>query len=95
MVATARRPEQLADLQATYGRNIRPFALDVTHEAQAKKAFQAAISSFGSLDVLVNNAGFGNASPVEDTSLADFRSQIRRIFFGVIMMIESCAPLLP
>ncbi len=83
MVATARKPDQLADLQAAYGENIRAFTLDVTNEAQAKKAFEAAISSFGSLDVLVNNAGFGNVSPVEDTSLADFRSQIETNLFGV------------
>ncbi len=92
VMATARRPEQLADLQATYGGNIHPFALDVTHEAQAKKAFESAISSFGSLDVLVNNAGFGNVSPVEDTSLADFRSQIETNLFGVIIMTKAVLP---
>jgi NAD(P)-dependent dehydrogenase (short-subunit alcohol dehydrogenase family) len=92
VVATARKPEQLADLQAAYGGNIRAFALDVTHEAQAKKAFETAISSFGSLDVLVNNAGFGNVSPVEDTSLADFRSQIETNLFGVIIMTKAVLP---
>jgi NAD(P)-dependent dehydrogenase (short-subunit alcohol dehydrogenase family) len=92
VVATARKPEQLADLQSTYGENIRPFALDVTNESQAKKAFEAAISSFGSLDVLVNNAGFGNVSPVEDTSLADFRSQIETNLFGVIIMTKAVLP---
>jgi len=92
VVATARKPEQLADLQSTYGENIRPFALDVTNESQAKKAFEAAISSFGSLDVLVNNAGFGNVSPVEDTSLADFRSQIETNLFGVIIMTKTVLP---
>jgi NAD(P)-dependent dehydrogenase (short-subunit alcohol dehydrogenase family) len=92
VVATARKPEQLADLQSTYGGNIRPFALDVTNEAQAKRAFEAAISSFGSLDVLVNNAGFGNVSPVEDTSLADFRAQIETNLFGVIIMTKAVLP---
>jgi NAD(P)-dependent dehydrogenase (short-subunit alcohol dehydrogenase family) len=92
VVATARKPEQLADMQATYGGNIRPFALDVTNEAQAKKSLETAISSFGSLDVLVNNAGFGNVSPVEDTSLADFRSQIETNLFGVIIMTKAVLP---
>ena len=68
------------------------FTLDVTNETQAKKAFEAAISSFGSLDVLVNNAGFGNVSPVEDTSLADFRSQIETNLFGVIIMTKAVLP---
>ncbi len=92
VVATARKPEQLADLQTAYGENIRALALDVTNEAQARKAFEAAISSFGSLDVLVNNAGFGNVSPVEDTSLADFRSQIETNLFGVIIMTKAVLP---
>jgi NAD(P)-dependent dehydrogenase (short-subunit alcohol dehydrogenase family) len=92
VVATARKPEQLADLEATYGGNILAFALDVTNEAQAKEAFEAAISSFGSLDVLVNNAGFGNVSPVEDTSLADFRSQIETNLLGVVIVTKAVLP---
>jgi NAD(P)-dependent dehydrogenase (short-subunit alcohol dehydrogenase family) len=62
------------------------------NEAQAKSAFEVAISSFGSLDVLVNNAGFGNVSPVEDTSLADFRAQIETNLFGVIIMTKAVLP---
>ena len=89
VVAAARKPEQLADLEGKYGGNIRTVALDVTNEAQAKIAFEAAISSFGGLDVLVNNAGFGNVCPIEDTSLADFRAQIETNLFGVIIMTKA------
>src|ERR1700744_2390645 len=92
VVAAARNPEQLADLKQKYGEKIRTVVLDVTNEAQAKSAFEAAISSFGSLDVLVNNAGFGNVSPVEDTSLADFRAQIETNLFGVIIMTKAVLP---
>ena len=59
VVATARNPEQLVELQGRYSGKIRTVALDVTNEAQAKAAFEAAIASFGVLDVLVNNAGYG------------------------------------
>jgi NAD(P)-dependent dehydrogenase (short-subunit alcohol dehydrogenase family) len=92
VVAAARKPEQLADLEGKYGGNIRTVALDVTNEAQATIAFEAAISSFGGLDVLVNNAGFGNVCPIEDTSLADFRAQIETNLFGVIIMTKAVLP---
>ena len=59
VVATARNPEQLAELENGYGENICAIQLDVTNEVQAKAAFEAAIASFGGLDVLVNNAGYG------------------------------------
>ena len=84
VVATARNPEQLVELEGRYPERVCSVALDVTNEAQAKAAFEAAIASFGDLDVLVNNAGYGFVCPVEDTPLADFRAQIETNLFGVI-----------
>src|ERR1700720_1016223 len=55
VVATARNPEQLVELQGRYSDRVCIVALDVTNEAQAKAAVEAAIVSFGGLDVLVNN----------------------------------------
>jgi len=49
-------------------------------------------SPLGVLDVLVNNAGYGNVGPVEDTSLADFRAQIETNLFGVIIMTKAALP---
>jgi NAD(P)-dependent dehydrogenase (short-subunit alcohol dehydrogenase family) len=92
VVAAARNPEQLVELESRYGENIRAVPLDVTNEAQAKAAFEAAIASFAGLDVLVNNAGYGYVCPVEDTSLADFRAQIETNLFGVIIMTKAVLP---
>ncbi len=92
VVATARNPEQLVELESRYVETIRTVPLDVTNEAQAKAAFEAAIASFGGLDVLVNNAGYGNVSPVKDTSLADFRAQVETNLFGVIIMTKAVLP---
>jgi NAD(P)-dependent dehydrogenase (short-subunit alcohol dehydrogenase family) len=92
VVAGARNPEQLNELKTKYGDNIQAVPLDVTNEVQAHDAFEAALAAFGTLDVLVNNAGYGNVSPVEDTSLADFRAQIETNLFGVIVMTKAVLP---
>lgn len=92
VVAGARNPEQLADLRSKFGEKIHPVSLDVTNEARAKVAVDAAVAQFGGLDVLVNNAGYGNVSSVEDTSLDDFRAQIETNLFGVIIMTKAVLP---
>src|SRR6202790_3560982 len=94
VVATARNLQQLVDVTREFGVSVRTVSLDVTNEAQAKHAVDAAIQTFGSLDVLVNNAGYGNVSPVEDTPLADFRAQIETNLFGVIIMTKAVLPYL-
>ena len=67
-------------------------SLDVTSETQAREAVQATIRTFGRLDVLVNNAGYGNVAPIEDTPLDEFRAQIETNLFGVIILTKAVLP---
>jgi NAD(P)-dependent dehydrogenase (short-subunit alcohol dehydrogenase family) len=94
LVATARDPAQLADLIERYGDQVRTFALDVTDPHAAGDAIAAAVDAFGRLDVLVNNAGYGNIGSIEDTSLEDIRAQIETNLFGVINLTKAAIPLM-
>jgi NAD(P)-dependent dehydrogenase (short-subunit alcohol dehydrogenase family) len=92
LVATARNPAQLADLVERYGDQVRAVALDVTDERAANNAVRTAIDAFGRLDVLANNAGYGDVGSIEDTPLADFRAQIETNLFGVINVTKAAIP---
>jgi NAD(P)-dependent dehydrogenase (short-subunit alcohol dehydrogenase family) len=94
LVATARDPAQLADLPRRYGNAVRVTALDVTDPAAAQAAVQTAVDAFGGLDVLVNNAGYGNVNSVEDTTLDEFRRQIETNLFGTIIVTKAAIPLM-
>jgi NAD(P)-dependent dehydrogenase (short-subunit alcohol dehydrogenase family) len=92
VVATARKPEQLDDLVAKYGEQIRAVALDVTDTAAARAAVQTALDTFGRLDVVANNAGYANSASIEETPDDDFRAQIETNLFGVVNVTKAALP---
>jgi NAD(P)-dependent dehydrogenase (short-subunit alcohol dehydrogenase family) len=94
VVATARKPEDLRDIVERYGDHVRAIALDVTDPESARAAVRFAVTEFGSLDVVANNAGYANSSPIEETADDDFRAQVETNFFGVVNVTKAALPVL-
>jgi NAD(P)-dependent dehydrogenase (short-subunit alcohol dehydrogenase family) len=92
VVATARRPEQLAEFTRQYGDRVLPLALDVTDEAAVRDAVNVATERFGRLDVVVNNAGYANVAPIETGDEEDFRTQFETNFWGVYNVSKAVIP---
>ncbi len=80
------------DLEVPSVAGVTGLRLDVTDPASAAAAVDEVVRSAGRLDVLVNNAGFGIAGSVEDTSLDEARAQLDVNFFGVLNMTRAALP---
>jgi NAD(P)-dependent dehydrogenase (short-subunit alcohol dehydrogenase family) len=92
VVATGRRREAL---EATFGPDsdsVLSLPLDVTREAHAHAAAEAALARFGRIDVLVNNAGYGNLGLFEETTDAEARAQYDTNVFGLYNVTRAVLP---
>lgn len=92
VVATVRSmPEQLA-AQLDNNENLFVTVLDVTDEAQALDAAQQATDKFGRIDVLVNNAGYGLLSAVEEASNEEVKQNYDANVFGLLNVTRAILP---
>lgn len=93
VVATARHAATVTDALGDH-QNVLAVALDVTDEAQARQAVQAAVERFGRIDVLVNNAGRGLLGAVEEATDAEVRAVYDTNVFGLLTVTRAVAPVL-
>ncbi len=68
--------------------------LDVDKEESIVSAIKKVVADGGRLDVLVNNAGYGQFGCVEDVSVDDFRKQFETNFFSIVRIIQEVAPIM-
>ena len=94
VVAGARRTQELEPLVAQYGDRVKPATLEVRDEAAARAAVQLAVDRFGRLDVLVNNAGYGQLAPFEQMSGEDFVAVVDTCFYGVVYTTRAAIPVM-
>ena len=94
VVAGARRTQELEPLVAQYGDRVKPATLEVRDEAAARAAVQLAVDRFGRLDVLVNNAGYGQLAPFEQMSGEDFEAVVDTCFYGVVYTTRAAIPVM-
>ncbi len=92
VAATARNPETLDDLVAQFGDKVLPLRLDVNDRDAVFAAVTEAHDRFGALDVVVNNAGYGQFGMVEEISEAEARAQFDTNVFGALFVTQAALP---
>ena len=94
VAATARDISTLDDLVARFGDAVLPIALDVTDRDADFAAVKAAHDHFGRLDIVVNNAGYGQFGFIEEVSEQDARAQLETNVFGALWITQAALPYL-
>lgn len=94
VVATARNLDSLNELKSQYGNALLPLQLDVTDREACFSAISKAKEHFGTIDVLINNAGYGLFGTIEETSEQEARDQIEANVFGLLWVTQAALPVM-
>ena len=94
VVATGRKRTAVAERLGADGESLFSAELDVTDASQAKAAVLAAMSRFGGIDVLVNNAGYGLLGFFEEITANDAQAQFATNFFGALNVTRAVLPVM-
>lgn len=91
-VVTARNIDKVADLIEAYPNSAYAVTLDITDRNSISNAVKQAQTKFGTIDVLINNAGYGYRSSVEEGIIEDVEVLFNTNFFGPIELIKEVLP---
>ncbi len=94
VAATARDKSSLDELVEKYGEAVLPLELDVTDRAACFATVEEAHGHFGGLDIVVNNAGYGQFGFIEELSEAEARDQMETNVFGALWVTQAAIPFL-
>lgn len=95
IVVTGRNTEQLqqtAEVLTSEGIEVLPLQADVSKEADNASMVQETLKAFGSIDVLINNAGISMRARFEEVDLEVIRRLMEINFFGVVYATKHCLP---
>ncbi|MET0572261.1 MAG: oxidoreductase [Pedobacter agri] len=91
-IVTARKIDQVQDIINGFEETALAVSLDVTDKNNVSGAVDAALERFGRIDVLVNNAGYGYFSSVEEGEEDKIRDQFETNFFGLVNVMQAVLP---
>jgi NAD(P)-dependent dehydrogenase (short-subunit alcohol dehydrogenase family) len=89
-----RNPESVADLVARFPGKAHPIRFDLTNPADAERAVRETVEQFGSLDVLVNNAGYGLLAALEESTDEQLARNLETNFIGPFRLIRAALPVM-
>lgn len=92
MAATSRNADELRQAVDTELADFLPLAVDLTTETSVSEAMQAAIGQFGRIDVVVNNAGYGQLGSLEELTDEETRANFDVNVFGTLNVIRQVMP---
>ncbi|MFG6444586.1 SDR family NAD(P)-dependent oxidoreductase [Microbacterium sp. P07] len=92
VIATARSAERLADFPERFGTAVVTVELDVTDREGVFAAVERGLRAFGRIDVVVNNAGYGQFGMVEEVTERELREQMETNFFGATWVTQAVLP---
>ncbi len=92
VIGTFRKEAQMEAFNREHRDKAHSVVLDITHEKSIENEIQKVISTFGHIDVLVNNAGVGFVGAIEETSTKEVRAVFEANFFGTLKLTQTVLP---